>query len=94
MPSRSSETAATRKNQSSFSFNDDCTTAAGMRVIHRTLPAATLISSERMSHGLLAQGDLRLLVGVRPNLAQHLGPHEAHMLPISTLINCSSSSSL
>ena len=31
-------------------------TAAGMRVIHRTLPAPTLISPGRLSHGLLAQG--------------------------------------
>ena len=29
-----------------------------MRVIHRTLPAPTLISPGRLSHGLLAQGDL------------------------------------
>ena len=34
-------------------------TAAGMRVIHRTLPAPTLISPGRLSHGLLAQGDAR-----------------------------------
>ena len=31
-------------------------TAAGMRVIHRTLPAPTLTSPGRLSHGLLAQG--------------------------------------
>src|SRR5712691_12628764 len=31
-------------------------TPAGMRIIHRTLPAPTLISPERLSHRLLAQG--------------------------------------
>ena len=31
-------------------------TAPGMRFIHRTLPAPTLISPGKLSHGLLAQG--------------------------------------
>ena len=47
---------ALRAPSASASPATSISTPAGMRIIHRTLPAPTLISPGRLSHRLLAQG--------------------------------------